>query len=357
MKKNVLSFGFLVALLVGAGSVWGQCSGLVIAGFNSDNPDEILLLTTANIPANTTFYLTDNEWNGTSFNSGENTTIWTSPSSVVSAGTSINLSGSTASIGSLSASVPALATDGEEIYITSVNPSGSVSASNICFAVLFGGSGTIAGIQSVNIGNFDNALYNGGGITNASNWTKSDTRISPLPITLEYFIGRSLENTVLLSWRTASEQNNYYMAVERSSDGSRWEELGRVTGAGTTTQPQSYSFTDEKPLPGLNYYRLRQVDYDGRFEYHKTIAVDFKTERGGLHLFPSPAQDRLNVALPAPAEQESELWLLNVQGRILQRMVIPQGGTQGAFEVAALPEGVYFVRMSTGDVRSFRFVK
>jgi hypothetical protein len=85
--------------------------------------------------------------------------------------------------------------------------------------------------------------------------------------------------------------------------------------------------------------------------------VDFKSETGGLHLFPSPAKERLNVALPAPAEQDSELWLLDVQGRVLQRIVIPQGGTQGAFEVSALPEGVYFVRMAMGDVRSFRFVR
>ncbi len=147
------------------------------------------------------------------------------------------------------------------------------------------------------------------------------------------------------------------MAVEKSAEGLRWEELGRVAGAGTTTQPQSYTLTDDKPLPGLNYYRLRQVDFDGRFEYHKTIVVDFKGgQSGGLYLFPSPAQDRLHVNLPAPASQDGVLWLLDVQGRVLQRQTVAQGGTQAVFEVAALPEGIYFVRME-GDVRSFRFVR
>lgn len=177
-----------------------------------------------------------------------------------------------------------------------------------------------------------------------------------LPISLTHFTGKPLGSSIRLDWGTASEQNNDYMAVERSAEGSRWEELGRVAGAGTTTQPQDYTFTDEKPLPGLNYYRLRQVDYDGAVEYHKAIVVDFKGASDEPRLFPSPAKEQLNIQLPSPAATDCELWLLDTQGRVLQRRGIPQGGTQAAFEVAGLPEGVYFVRMQ-GDARSFRFVR
>lgn len=193
------------------------------------------------------------------------------------------------------------------------------------------------------------------GITSLSPFASASS--GALPISLTHFSGKPLGAGIRLDWGTASEQNNDYMAVERSAEGSRWEELGRVAGAGTTTLPQEYTYTDEKPLPGLNYYRLRQVDYDGAVEYHKTIAVDFKSASGELRLFPSPAKERLNIQLPSPAAQDSELWLLDAQGRILQRLIIPQGGTQGAFEVAALPAGVYFVRMAEGDARSFRFVR
>jgi len=189
------------------------------------------------------------------------------------------------------------------------------------------------------------------------NATSTSSTASILPISLTHFSATPKANRIELNWATASEQNNDYMAVEKSAEGRRWEELGRVAGAGTTTLPQSYTLSDDKPLPGLNYYRLRQVDYDGRFEYHKTIAVDFNGGlSGGLHLFPSPAKDHLNVTLPAAAQQDSELWLLDAQGRVLQRRVVPQGGAQAVFEVSALPEGVYFVRMQ-GDVRSFRFVR
>jgi len=212
-------------------------------------------------------------------------------------------------------------------------------------------------ILSTTLGNGSITHSNADLVTiNFNNNSNSNYQMSILPISLTHFSATPKSDRIELSWATASEQNNDYMAVERSAEGSRWQELGRVAGAGTTTQPQAYTLTDEKPLPGLNYYRLRQVDYDGAVEYHKTIVVDFKSATGGLHLFPSPAQERLNVALPAPAAQDSELWLLDTQGRVLQRIVIPQGGTQGAFQVAALPEGVYFVRMA-GDVRSFRFVR
>ncbi len=196
-------------------------------------------------------------------------------------------------------------------------------------------------------------------------WTATTTSFSPFgvgdatafPIELLSFSAKPLASSIRLDWATASEQNNDYMAVEKSAEGLRWEEIGRVAGAGTTTLPQSYTLTDDKPLPGLNYYRLRQVDFDGRFEYHKTIVVDFKGgQSGGLYLFPSPAQDRLHVNLPAPASQDGVLWLLDVQGRVLQRQTVAQGGTQAVFEVATLPEGIYFVRME-GDARSFRFVR
>jgi hypothetical protein len=216
-----------------------------------------------------------------------------------------------------------------QIYILSTTlGSGSITHSN-------------ADLVTINFNNNSNANY----------------QMSILPISLTHFSATPKADRIELNWATASEQNNDYMAVEKSAEGRRWEEIGRVAGAGTTTLPQSYTLSDDKPLPGLNYYRLRQVDFDGRFEYHKTIAVDFNGGlSGGLHLFPSPAKDHLNVTLPAAAQQDSELWLLDAQGRILQRRVVPQGGAQAVFEVSALPEGVYFVRMQ-GDVRSFRFVR
>ncbi|MCB0557000.1 MAG: hypothetical protein KDD02_25860, partial [Phaeodactylibacter sp.] len=81
-----------------------------------------------------------------------------------------------------------------------------------------------------------------------------------LPIHLLSFTGKAQASTIELQWATATEQNNDYMAVERSADGKVFDEIGRVPGHGTTLEPQSYTLTDRRPLPGINYYRLRQVD-------------------------------------------------------------------------------------------------
>ncbi len=178
-----------------------------------------------------------------------------------------------------------------------------------------------------------------------------------LPIELLFFEGRLSGDAVLLIWRTAAEKDNDYMAVERMTAAGQWRELGRVPGAGTTTVPQDYRFTDEKPLPGINYYRLRQVDYDGTATYHNVIALEFRqTAPFTPYLFPNPARERLSLNLGAPATREREALLLDTRGRVLQRAVAAQGSPQAEFQVACLPAGVYFVRVE-GVAEAIRFVK
>src|SRR5690606_7492371 len=93
---------------------------------------------------------------------------------------------------------------------------------------------------------------------------------APLPITLTTFTARQLEATkVTLDWTTASEENNDYFAIEYSADGRHFDELGMVRGAGSTTTSQHYSFIHHHPVAGSNYYRLRQVDFDGTFADRK----------------------------------------------------------------------------------------
>ncbi len=174
------------------------------------------------------------------------------------------------------------------------------------------------------------------------------TDFKSLPINLTYFSGQVKGRRVHLSWSTASEQHNDYMAIERSAEGVRWQELGRVPGAGAITEPQHYAFIDEKPLPGLNYYRLRQVDYDGATTYHKVISVHmepYATGEAPIRLYPSPARHVLQVIFDSPPLQPTGLYLYNAQGQLLQRLAVAAGAEQMQCEVAHLPRGMYFVRI------------
>ncbi|MCB9296480.1 MAG: T9SS type A sorting domain-containing protein [Lewinellaceae bacterium] len=176
--------------------------------------------------------------------------------------------------------------------------------------------------------------------------------LTAFPIQLFYFNGKVQNNSSIhLSWRTATEQNNDYMAVERSADGAKFTELGRVKGAGTTQEPQAYTFTDYAPLRGLNYYRLRQVDYDGTIEYHQVISVLFDSKETGLGIqaFPNPVQDQLQARWAAAPDLPTTLRVLDMTGRQLATYKAAAG--VGAFEVPlnVLPAGLYFLEVRQGQ--------
>ena len=103
-----------------------------------------------------------------------------------------------------------------------------------------------------------------------------------LPITLYYFDAYHLDNihnTIMIEWITHSEQNNDYFTIYKSYDGYEWSELHKIQGAGNSNTEISYSSQDSNPQPGVQYYKLRQTDYDGQWEEFDIVSVIIKTER------------------------------------------------------------------------------
>jgi len=174
-------------------------------------------------------------------------------------------------------------------------------------------------------------------------------RTSALPITLASFTAKKQNNTTHLTWTTATEINNDYMAVERSADGRTFSEIGRVQGAGTTQQPQDYQYIDQRPLPGLNYYRLKQVDYDGQYEYHKTVVVNFDGELpGGMIVFPTAVKDRLQVQLTTENNENASLQIIGADGRVWRSLRWQEKSGRMELLVADLPAGSYWLRLVDG---------
>lgn len=186
-----------------------------------------------------------------------------------------------------------------------------------------------------------------------------------LPIELTTFTGKRVGSTIRLAWETASEEQNDYMEVQRSKNGKRsFERLGTIESkagaAGTSQQPLQYAFIDEQPLPGVNYYRLMQVDLDGKYEYHKTIAVLFETDgkQQDITVFPSVTPDRVNIALANEATADGELFITNLAGQVVLRTPFERGMQQENIDVTQLPQGHYLIRVQTGrEVFTARFVK
>lgn len=183
-----------------------------------------------------------------------------------------------------------------------------------------------------------------------------------LPIELASFSGQVVDQGIQLDWVTETETNNHYFLVERSGDGLSYEEIGRVSGQGTTVEAQAYRFVDAEPLGGVNYYRLRQVDLDGQDELSKVITVNMDDNNTGLRLkaFPNPAQE--NISLQWFSSQTSEEGLIRLidagSGREVRRYAIPNGNSQMEIPVSQLPAGHYFFQMEQqGERQTVRFVK
>ena len=172
-----------------------------------------------------------------------------------------------------------------------------------------------------------------------------------LPVELIDFKAIAQDNrTALLTWRSASELNNEGFEVERSMDGAKWEMLDFVPGNGTTQAEQSYSFTDERPIPGTNYYRLRQVDFDGKFEYSVVRSVSMKGGANGVQVYPNPVQGgMLNVNFTEELEDTATLRIFDASGRLLRQEVLPSQHNQTNY--GNLSAGVYFIELSNRQGR------
>ena len=149
---------------------------------------------------------------------------------------------------------------------------------------------------------------------------------------------------VLLEWQTASETNNSGFDIEHSTNGIDWEIIGFIEGLGNSAQPFSYSFLHKNPLRGLNYYRLRQVDLDGQFEYSPIRSLDFKDSARQWTISPNPVTHFFNIILSAPFDY-AQLKVNDSMGRIVleQNWVGPKGISQ--IDISGWESGLYWIQV------------
>ncbi len=164
-----------------------------------------------------------------------------------------------------------------------------------------------------------------------------------LPIELVRYSSLCNSGNVELIWATVSELNNDYFTIERSIDGVSFEEVGVVMGAGNSDNLIKYSWVDKSPLPTVNYYRLKQTDFDGEFSY-STLKAATCTQDVGFGIYPNPAEERL--ILSSALEVELKYQIVSMDGRmVMQGHFI--GGER--IDVSGLTSGAYFVKATSND--------
>jgi len=160
-----------------------------------------------------------------------------------------------------------------------------------------------------------------------------------LPIELTYFSSRHDASQVYLEWETSSELNSAGQYVEKSQNGRDWEDIAWIEGSGTTQDLHDYHFKDRMPYDGINYYRLKQVDYDGKVEYSHVISEYF-TRKGqaGVQMYPNPVKDLLFIQ--HQLQDQAKVTIFDVYGKLVLSV-----GLNHAVDVSNLPEGVYYVKV------------
>jgi hypothetical protein len=171
---------------------------------------------------------------------------------------------------------------------------------------------------------------------------------SPLPIELLNFEAHlKTTNQVELIWQTASEINNDFFTVEKSINGSDWNELKQIDGAGNSTAILNYTATDEHPYPDVTYYRLKQTDFDGRFSYSAIKAVKAGTENLPLFIYPNPATDQITIN--GSRSELYQLKIYNILGQDVtdQTRELKNEEILRTIEIKNLSGGIYYIHTAT----------
>ena len=188
------------------------------------------------------------------------------------------------------------------------------------------------------------------GITNNLRFTLGTINSiqTPLPIELMHFQAKAIDNEfVELKWLTASETNNDYFTVQRSKDGINWIDLFEVDGAGNSSTLIDYLELDRDPIIGQSYYRLKQTDYDGAFEYSNSQSVFIEINSQEILVYPNPTNDQITII---GSEQElSEIRLFNTLGQeITSQVFIEFSNPEMAhIELIDLAPGIFHLKTKT----------
>ncbi|MCF0064605.1 T9SS type A sorting domain-containing protein [Dyadobacter sp. LJ419] len=185
-------------------------------------------------------------------------------------------------------------------------------------------------------------------------------RDSALPVTLANFQAERAGYSALLTWETASETNNKEFVIERSLDARTFKVIGKVPGHGDTSKAQHYAFNDQVPnADSINYYRLKQVDFDGKYEHSRIVAVKFAHE-DSVTLFPNPGSTQLNLKVPQNFTGELQVTVMSTDGKQILAKKFSKYTEKGlTISIGQLDKGIYLISVadSKGNNQRGKFVK
>jgi hypothetical protein len=257
--------------------------------------------------------------------------------------------------------------------LTMVNDSGRYKAIGSTVGISNIDTSEHQAMYQLNYNNVNSLLYRTGAI---NNYSSSQTRqtslyfrsfltgasIYALPVTLTSFSARKNDNKVELNWTTASEINNDFFSVERSENAIDFDVLGNVKGAGTTTIIHDYSYNDNSPPAKTIYYRLKQTDYDGKFEYTDIISVNMKNSNSKeplniISIYNDYDNSKTGLIINSQLKSQAQIILYDYTGQLVdeQNTSLHEGLNQLSINYKnSISSGIYILVVNAGDVKTSR---
>lgn len=171
----------------------------------------------------------------------------------------------------------------------------------------------------------------------------------PFPVEWLSFTGQQVQDYIDLEWVTASEENNHYFELERSTDGLAYQRIHQLGAVGQSSQARAYQYRDASPHIGTNHYRIKQVDLDGVFSYSEVQSIDYHPEQVSMRMYPNPIgkQAALALAFTIPTAQVLHVQLFNTAGTAIwqDNMQVQQGYAAYQIPTHHMVSGVYMLRI------------
>jgi len=179
-----------------------------------------------------------------------------------------------------------------------------------------------------------------------------------LPVELTHFEAKAQKESIALTWRTETEEDNAGFELQRSENGKDFKTLTFIEGAGSTVEPQEYAFEDKTARPGVEYfYRLKQIDFDAAFEYSEIVTASLKSDHLEVsEVFPNPVREQAQINVTLPKDEQLTISIFDLTGKPLRvsNQQLDAGVNTLIIHTSDLPAGSYFVKLENATEKIYR---
>ncbi len=225
----------------------------------------------------------------------------------------------------------------------------TIPAANLAAQITGGGSGD--GIQAIAI---SDGVSTTSALGSTSQFSGMVIATGVLPVTLLYFDAKAAAGKVNLHWATGSESNSDHFEVERSADGIHFSFVGSVNAKGNSSTTVEYNYVDGKPIDGVSYYRLKQVDKDGQYVYSNTVVIRSSGASNRVLISPNPARGNTVISLSLGKAEVLSVRLIDNMGRTAKTYNVSGVPGMNQFylnDLSNLPSGVYNLEITGSSTR------